>query len=65
MIKKFALCLGIAAFFFLASGCETCKGAAKGTGCAAASTGKGIRQDCHGIVHAVVTADNWVKENLW
>ena len=42
-------------------GCATAKGVATGM----SETAKGAAEDAKGLWHGILTADNWIKKNLW
>lgn len=56
--KKVALIIASILLVSLLSGCETCKGTAKGFG-------EGISTDVDNIWQGLSRADDWVRYNLW
>ena len=50
-------------------GCQTVKGTAGGLVCGVANAAKdgaeGVPQDAHNFWQAIISADNWIKNNLW
>ena len=46
-------------------GCATAKGVATGMATGMSETAKGAAEDANGLWHGILTADNWIKKNLW
>jgi len=67
MVKRFNL-LFLVLFFssvLFICGCETAKGAVKGTVNGVGAVGAGIGEGSKKDWAAVMKADDWVKDNMW
>ena len=67
MVKRFNplfLALFLSSVLFIC-GCETAKGAAKGTVHGVGAVGTGIADGAKKDWAAVMKADDWVKDNMW
>jgi len=79
MRNRVAMVIILLAFVVLAAGCETTKGLGKGAAetakglsqsvggvaCGIGSAAEGIGKDSYSFYKFILTADNWIKENLW